>query len=182
MRIHHHFLISVFVFLLFSSCENDISKIAFDIDYSSLPVESSREVKMILSDSAKIKIILMAPLLDAYDDKENPYFEMKEGIEVDFYDDSMKIYSKVTADYAIRFPNTGMTEAKGNVVVINEKGEQLNTEELSWNEKKQIIYTDEFVKITTENEIMYGTGMEANQQFSQYKIMNIRGTINVKDE
>lgn len=172
--------------LLFSlalyACENDISKISLDIDYASLPIESSKNVRMILSDSAEVKIILTTALLDVYDVKDNPYFEMKEGVEVNFYNDSMKSYSKVTANYAIRYPNTGITDAKGNVVVINEKGEQLNTEHLTWDEKKQIIYTDEFVKISTADEIIYGTGLEANQEFSHYKIMNIKGTINVKDE
>ncbi len=170
------------IILFFSSCENDISKIALDVDYATLPVESSKNVRMILSDSAHVKIILTTPLLDVYNAPNNPYFELKEGMEVNFYNDSMRAYSKVTANYAIRYPNTGITEAKGNVVVINEKGEQLNTEHLTWDEKKQIIYTDEFVKITTADEIIYGTGLEANQEFSHYKIKNIKGTINVKDE
>ncbi|OFY93622.1 MAG: LPS export ABC transporter periplasmic protein LptC [Bacteroidetes bacterium RIFCSPLOWO2_12_FULL_31_6] len=136
------FLFFSFSILLFYSCENDISKLPLDVNYAALPVESSKNVRMILSDSAKVKIILTTPLLDVYNVQNNPYFELKEGLEVNFYNDSMRAYSKVTANYAIRYPNTGITEAKGNVIVINEKGEQLNTEHLTWNEKKQIIYTD----------------------------------------
>lgn len=173
---------SIIIFLSFSSCENDISKINLDIDYATMPIESSRNVRMILSDSAKVKVILTTPLLDVYNTANNPYFELKEGVAINFYNDSMDIYSKVTADYAIRHLNTGITDAKGNVVVINEKGEQLNTEHLTWNEKKQLIYTDDFVKISTADEIIYGSGLEANQEFSHYKITNIKGTINVKDE
>jgi LPS export ABC transporter protein LptC len=135
-----------------------------------------------LSDSARVKIILKAPVFDVYNIPENMYVELKEGVEVNFYNDSMKVYSKVTANYAIRWPDKGLTEAIGNVIVINEKGEQLDTEHLTWDEKKQLIYTDEFVKISTEDEIIYGTGLEANQEFSHYKITNIKGTINVKDE
>jgi LPS export ABC transporter protein LptC len=73
-----------------------------------------------------------------------------------------------------------IVEAKKNVVVINEKNEKLNTEHLIWNEKTKKIYSDEFVKITTPDEIIYGTGFEADQDFSRYKIMNIKGTITVK--
>lgn len=62
------------------------------------------------------------------------------------------------------------------------KGEKLNTEHLIWNEDSAKIYTDEFVKITTTDEIIMGEGMEANQDFSKWKIYKIRGTINVKEE
>ena len=67
-----------------------------------------------------------------------------------------------------------------NVVVINEKGNQLNTEHLVWDEKQQKLLSNEFVKITTPDEIMYGTGFEANQDFSKYRIFNIKGTISLK--
>ena len=72
-------------------------------------------------------------------------------------------------------------EAKNNVVVVNEKGEQLNTEHLTWDKKQSLIYTKEFVKITTAEEIIYGNGLESNQSFTKYKIKDIKGTINLKE-
>ena len=70
--------------------------------------------------------------------------------------------------------------ARKNVVVVNEKGEQLNTENLVWDEKSEKLLSNEFVKITSKDEIIYGTGFEANQNFSKYKIFNIKGTISLK--
>ena len=70
--------------------------------------------------------------------------------------------------------------ARNNVVVINEKGEKLNTEELVWDEEKELIYSNAFVKITTKDEIIMGTGMTANQNFTNYVIKNISGIIRVK--
>jgi hypothetical protein len=70
-------------------------------------------------------------------------------------------------------------EVKKNVVVVNEKGEQLNTEHLVWDEKKAKLLSDEFVKITTKEEVIFGTGLEANEDFTKYKIFNIKGTLSL---
>ena len=70
--------------------------------------------------------------------------------------------------------------ARDSVVVINNKGEIMNTDELIWDEDKKIIYSNSFVKIRTADEIIYGNGMTANENFTGYVIKNITGTIKVK--
>ena len=73
-------------------------------------------------------------------------------------------------------------EAKGNVVVINVNGDKLNTEHLIWLESEKRIKSDEFVKIQTKEEIIYGDGLDANEDFTQYRIKNIKGVITIKEE
>ena len=67
-----------------------------------------------------------------------------------------------------------------NVRVLNIKCEKLGTEELVWDQQKGRIYTDKFVKITTPDQIITGEGMESDQTFSDWEIMNVSGTINRK--
>ncbi|MEZ5197091.1 MAG: LPS export ABC transporter periplasmic protein LptC [Bacteroidales bacterium] len=67
-------------------------------------------------------------------------------------------------------------EAKNNVVVKNiQKNEFLETEHLIWDRNKGIIYTDVFVKITRDEEVIYGDGMTSDQNFESYKIKNASG-------
>ena len=49
-----------------------------------------------------------------------------------------------------------------------------------WDEEKKIIYSNTFVKIATADEIIYGNGMEASENFSDYTIKHITGKIKVK--
>ena len=72
-------------------------------------------------------------------------------------------------------------EVKYNVEVVNVNGEKLNTEHLIWDEQKKKIISDDFVKITTAKEIIMGKGLEANQDFTQYEIKEVTGTIRVED-
>ena len=162
------------------SCENDIETINIITSRNKFPSESGKNMEVIYSDSAKVKLKLTSPQMDRYSGP-SPYIELPKGVKVEFYDDSMKVKSKLTANYAIRYENERKMEAKRDVVVVNEKGEKLNTEHLIWDELKQRIYTSEFVKITTDEEVIYGEGLESNQDFTQYKIQNIKGTISIND-
>lgn len=116
-------------------------------------------------------------------DTEKPYTELPSGVHVEFYDEAMKVNSTLDAKYALRKDQESIMEAKNDVVVVNAKGEKLNTEHLTWNERTAKIYSDKFVKITTPDKIIFGNGFEANQDFTSYKIFNIKGTITInKDE
>lgn len=145
-------------------------------EHSIAPVESASVIRILYSDSAKVQVEIIAKELNHYE-TENPYIEMPKGLTANFFDDSMHVKSKLTADYGIRYEREQKMEVRKNVVVVNEKGETLNTEHLTWDERTEKLKSDEFVKITTKGEIIMGTGFEANQDFSKYKIFNIKGTI-----
>ncbi|MFN8165389.1 MAG: LPS export ABC transporter periplasmic protein LptC [Bacteroidia bacterium] len=167
-------LFAIAIFL--SSCVNDINKVKLYSKGPAAPQESARSIKIIYSDSAKVKVELTAPVLNHFT-TGNPYVEMPKGLKAIFYNDRMEVKSKLDADYGIRYENEQKMEARKNVVVVNEKGEQLKTEHLIWDEKKEKLFSDEFVTITTKDEIFYGNGFEANQDFTKYRIYNLKGTI-----
>ena len=68
---------------------------------------------------------------------------------------------------------------KDDVVVVNEKGERLSTQELTWNKEKKKIYTDKYVQIETEDAILRGDGFEADERFTRYKILKPKGPIKI---
>ena len=145
------------------------------------PQETAKSIKILYSDSAHVKVEITAPVLDHYE-SESPYIEMPKGLHAIFYDKGMEVKSRLQADYGIRYERDQRIEANRNVVVINEKGDQLNTEHLVWDERTEKLTSDQFVKITTKDEIIFGNGFEANQDFSKYKIFNIKGTIALKND
>ena len=74
-------------------------------------------------------------------------------------------------------------KGEGNVIVRNlKKKEQLNSEELFWNLKEEKIFTEKFVRIETEDEILLGEGLEASQDFENYTIKNPTGIISIDDD
>ncbi|MBL4592259.1 MAG: LPS export ABC transporter periplasmic protein LptC [Flavobacteriales bacterium] len=171
----------LFAFGILCSCENDVKEVELLTNKKKEPISRGKNVEYIYSEESNVKIKISAPLMEEYGE-ENKYIEMKKGIEVLFYDSLMNISSTLTSNYAIHRVSKNIMEAKDDVVVVNDKGEILKTEHLIWLEDSSKIYTEEFVTITTEDEIIMGTGMEANQDFTKWKIHKIKGTINIKEE
>lgn len=173
----------VFFLLIFSivSCENDMEKVKLVTAKTKAPSETATNIDILYSDSAKVKVKVFAKKMDHYI-TDDPYIEMPEGIKVEFYDDTFHVTSHLTANYAIKYEKKNIMEARGNVIVVNEKGEQLNTEYLIWEENTGKIHSPDFVKITTTDEIIYGNGFESNQNFTKYKIFDIKGTISLNKQ
>ncbi len=166
---------SIFPFFMYS-CENNIDKVNLITASDKTPLQSEENAEYAYTDSAKTRFILKAPVINTFGGK-NPYQECPKGMSVDFYDDSGRISSHINSDYAIRYENTKIMEADGNVVVINKKGEKLNTEQLFWDQSKHTIYTPKYVQIRTSTEILLGDGLQSNEDFTHYTITNIRGTV-----
>jgi len=131
------------------------------------------------TDSGKMKARLFAKQLIGYKKEGNDIVRMPKGVKADFFNEFGNRESSLTADKGISYQTQKITEVTQNVVVMNNKGEKLNTEKLIWDQKKQIIYTDKFVKITTATEVLTGEGMESSQDFSNWKIFKPRGKFKI---
>jgi LPS export ABC transporter protein LptC len=167
---------------LIVSCQNEVQKVRLLTQNERIPTEVQKNLDMVYTDSTYKKMSLKAPIAESYPNLEEPQREFPRGIEVEFYDDYGQANSSLTAEYALQLVNKSLWEARGNVVVINTKGEQLETEKLFWNSQEEQIYSDEFVKITTPQQVIMGEGFTADQNFSSYEISKVTGTINIEDD
>ncbi|MBF90684.1 MAG: LPS export ABC transporter periplasmic protein LptC [Flavobacteriales bacterium] len=160
------------------ACSSDLGKIK-EIQFTAdelYPVETLQNAKLIYSDSAIVRVILNATQMDRYVGDES-YLEITKGLKVHFYNPSGSKESELTSQYAKIDEEKNLMEAKNTVKVKNVNGDLLETEHLVWNEKTEMVYTEEFVKITTKDEVIYGEGLESNQDFTKYTIKKISGTI-----
>ncbi len=160
------------------SCENDINVInSLKIDENQA-VESTYDVEMTITDSGKVVMTMTSPQIDKYM-VNREYMEMPKGIHIVFYDSIGGVRSTLDADYAISYSGSKIMEAKNNVVAVNSEGKTLYTEELIWDQRKHKIYTENEVKIVTQKEILFGDGLTADENFSNWHISRPRGDIQV---
>jgi LPS export ABC transporter protein LptC len=163
----------------FFACESNTQEIPLTTTDTVLPTEVSLNTTIMLSDSAILKLKVVTPKLVRYSKEENPYVEFPQGLKLIMYDSLGEVESTLDANYGVNYPEEKRVEVKNDVVVKNSKDEVLNTEHLIWLRDEGKIYTEEFVKISTPDEIIYGDGLESNESFTKYRIKNIRGTISV---
>jgi len=142
--------------------------------------EIAENVVIDYTDSGLLKAKIKSALLVAVKHVREPYVEMPKGIQAEFYGNNGKIESYLLSEYGISYQNKKRVVVRRNVRVLNIKCEKLETEELTWDQEKGRIFTDKFVKITTPDQIITGEGMESNQSFTDWEILNVSGTINRK--
>lgn len=152
-------------------------------DSKSHQLDKATDVTLYYSDKGQMKAIIYAKEFLRNEAAKPPYADIKKGLKVEFLNDSLKVESTLTSVSARIYEAEGNVIVRENVCVVNKKGEKLNTEELVWNQKLDKFYTDKKVTITTPpNQVMYGQGLEANADFSWYKINNLKGNISVDDK
>jgi len=174
----------LFLVLLLGACENDIERINLLTDEMDAPSIQGTNIEVIYSDSAKVKVQVLAPVYKQYRTAERPYMEFAKGLEVFFYDDSAKIESQLQADYTIYYLEEQLWHATGNVVAKNfENGDALYTDELFWDEKEELIYSDSYTRVHNAENTLYGKkGFRSHQSMSNWQLIGSSGTINVQDE
>jgi len=181
------FLIKSIVVLLgitmLFSCENKISEID-KLTSTEIDVDSKiGNLDMIYTDSGIVKLRLKAPLAIIHQDEKEPFKEFPDGLEVFFFKDRDTIVENyLRSNYGINYEKKNLTEVRGDVIVVNEKGDTLKTEKLFWDSKKKLIYSDELVRIIQKDQVIIGEdGFEADEDFSYYSIKNSSGDISVDD-
>jgi len=161
-------------------CKNDPDEVVALTNEKIVPISTTTQVEMLYSDSAVLKARIRAPLRETYMGDE-PYIEFTKGIRIEFFNASGKIESELTAKYAISYNNRDVMEARNDVVLKNDKGEKLQTEHLIWEQRTSMIHSEAFTRITTPEKVIYGDGFESTQDFSKYKILKMRGIVNLKE-
>ncbi|MEQ1734056.1 MAG: LPS export ABC transporter periplasmic protein LptC [Bacteroidia bacterium] len=164
--------------LLLGACANDTATVNAINKHNKEALNRVINAEIIYSDSGHVKAKITAPIIEDYDG-DKPYTEFKKGIIAIMYDDDLKETTRMSARYAIKPNKKNYVEARNNVIVINEKGDQLNTEHIIWDEQQDRITSDAFVKIRTKDQIIFGHGLESNQSFSKYHILRPTGFINL---
>ncbi len=162
--------------LLLTSCST--KETAKPVVYDG-PLKQAENITHIYTEKEKLKTILRAKKLNEF---QNGDREFPEGVYIEFYDLNGKMTSTLRANTAYFFREENKWRGRGKVEVKNiEKQQQLNSEELFWKPDTKKIFTDKFVTITDKEDVIYGTGLMADQDLSNYSLKNTSGNVHVNE-
>jgi LPS export ABC transporter protein LptC len=151
--------------MLFSCKTNPVKMEALSKELNE-PTVSTTEIEWFYTKNGKASFKLNSPEMFRFDG-EDPYLEFPKGIELESFEEKGNKDAYLRADYAIQHLKDKLIE------------EKLETEYLIWDEAKELIYTEEFVKITKNGQVIMGEGFESDIYFSEYTLKKSRGIINL---
>ena len=131
---------------------------------------------MIYSDSAKIKYKVITPEYLKMTRGSEKYEEFPKWIYVISYDNNGGMMGSIKSKYAKKLEDEMLWEARNEVVIVNAEGKKLETELLFWDMKKEIIYSDRYVKLTSDGQIIEGNdGFKSDQNLNNPVFYGITG-------
>lgn len=170
-----YILIFTSVIILNACSQNEIRE---PVEYKG-PLSEAEDVELFYSENNMVKVKLEAALLYEFKSQDR---EFPKGIYIEFFDEFGKLESTLKANEAYFFKKDNLWRGRGNVEVKNIKNnEQLNTEELFWKQTEKRIYTDKFVTIRQQGDVIYGEGLDAKEDLSDYTIHKLSGELEVKE-
>ena len=143
------------------------------VDSKSLPQQESWNSRITVSDSGVVRAIIDAGYFSVNENSERT--NMSQGVKTLMFDRLGKPQTHMTSEEASIDEGSNNLEAHKNVVVWSDDSTVLRTEELYWDNQRQLIYTPAFVTIVSPKEHLQGHGFESDQSLRNYKIFRVTG-------
>ena len=169
-----------------SACSSKMEQLNnYNVD-ATFPQQSVDNLDLKYYSSHKMKVTVTAPQADDYEQGDlASYMEFPKGVDVIFFDEEMNQKSRLVADYAIYYKKKRLYEARRNVVVTNDDGTTLKTEQLFCDENKQKIFSVKRVSVVQPGDgfaIDGKSGFESDLTFKNYKFLDVNGVVQLQNE
>jgi LPS export ABC transporter protein LptC len=163
-----------------SACrENDMATVKALFNDQQADVEVADSARFTYKEGEYVRAVVTGKTVKRFVKTQNK-LEFTDGLVVQFYE-QLKLISVLKADYAENNDSEQLTKVSGNVYMENARNEIMETESLIWNMRDKKVYTDQPIKIKTPDNIIYGVGFEANEDFSNYTIRRVKGVVSIDD-
>jgi len=168
----------LFIIIPLALCSCTKTEFKEPLEYKG-PLREVENIELYNSENDHVKWKMVAELVYEF---ENGDKKFPKGIYIEGYDESGKLEFTLRANYAEFIQKDKLYRGEGKVELKNVKTtEQLNTEELFWNPVTEKIFTTKFVTIRTQGDVIYGTGLDAKQDLSDYVITDPKGEIQMNE-
>ena len=171
------------VILVLQSCSPSVENTAtLGMERDSAAVMKTYNVTTLVSDSGITRFRVATPEWLVFDKKAKPTWEFPQGLHLEQFDENLEIHSEVDAKKAIYYTELEQWILSDSVYAVNVEGERFESEVLYVHQKEDRIFTDKFVKITQEDKIITGIGMESNQRLTKYRVLKPQGIIPLDED
>jgi LPS export ABC transporter protein LptC len=155
-------------------CEEKIKPTAIStMESGNLPQQESWNSTITISDSGRVTAIIDAGDIRVYETSMQT--QLSQGVRVKFFNPEGKQTSLLTSEEGSVDELTNNLEARKNVIVISSDSSRMMTEQLFWDNQRQLIHTPAYVRITTVKEKLQGHGFESDQSLKHYRIFRVTG-------
>jgi LPS export ABC transporter protein LptC len=145
------------------------------LDSKTIPQQESWNSTIVISDSGRVQARIKAGYIQKFAGPQETL--VSQGVTVYFYNDTGKQTTVMTSQSGKVNEQSYLIEADGDVRVVSDDSTHLRSERLFWDNKRQQIYTTEYVYVTSPRENVQGRGFESDQRLRNYRIFKVTAQV-----
>jgi LPS export ABC transporter protein LptC len=175
-------VIVVMSLLLSMACSKEKQEtvvVAFNPD--STYTMKTTDVSTLISDSGITRYRAMANVWLMYGKAAEPYWYFPEGLYIEQFDTLFNVKASMKADTVYYYEKMDLWKGIGNVEMQNREGEHFSTSLIYLDNKLQKIYSDKYIRIEKQDQLITGIGFESNQSLTKYVIFNSTGIFPINE-
>lgn len=169
-------LAALMLLAVLPACKNDLDRVAALEVPADGPDRITTGAEYLFSDSGVVRNRVRAATIEEYTG-DDPHTELSGGIELTFFAPDGTANGLLTARKGSILPKQNRMQVDQQVVFTNVRGEQLETEQLTWDRDSGRVHTDKPVKVTRARDIIFGQGLDASQDMGNYTVRKVTGTV-----
>ena len=161
------------------SCKEERQSFVPDVNGAAVPTMTTRDVSTFISDSGYTRYHITTPVWQMFEDAPEPFWKFPEGMHLEQYDEQLRPAANIVCDSATYHSRRRLWQLDGNVVMVNTLRDSFLTQQLFWDQARQLVYSDSFIHIVRSDRIIDGYGFESNQNMTAYTVNRPTGIIPV---
>lgn len=165
------------------SCENSMKEVQSLTSNQNIPLQTGKEVEYIFTDSTRIQYRAYAVEFIETETEEGKVNEFPRGGKIISYDTDETVAWQIEANYAKNYGAEELWELRNNVVAHSDDGKTINTELLFWDQKKKLIYSNQYTTVTTEDgQVIEGTSFTSDEEMNEIRMKDLKGEVYLEDK
>ena len=133
-----------------------------------IPDQILYQSDILLSERGVKKVLIESDYLEKYSSKDST---IMAGIKATFFDSLGQVTSTLVSDSGIIRENSKRLEVWGDVKVVSNNGVTLEADSLFWDQERDSVTTESFVRITHRGNVQTGYGLQSDNSLTNFRIM-----------
>lgn len=173
-KIHLFTLATIIVFLAACSQEREHTASAI-MPKDSVSMMVTYGVNTLISDSGVIKYRIVSEQWEVNQIKTPSRWIFEKGLFLEQFDLAMHVQSYIQCDTAYYYDVDRLWKLRGRVRILTKNGLRFSSEELFWDERKHLIYSNKYSHLITQDKELHGNRFVSDENMTRYSVKYTKG-------
>lgn len=169
---------------LLVGCKDDETSI---VDHKTNPDEVptmvSNHVQTVISDSGRTKYRITTNRWEMFEEAKSPHWIFPDGvIAEELVSPGFEVVTSLKCDSAYYDEIQQLWSLNGNVSIANGDGTIILTDQMYWDQKTHELYSEAFIHIERQAQIIEGYGYRSDDSFKNYTLRQVKAIVPIDED